>query len=197
MRIRSLVATVGAATLLSGLMAAPASAGTGPSRWCTDPYSYLSLGPSSPITLAVEVSYEPNTSTNQVWLCYSTSATSTQSSIIGGAVGVGISTSTDLADLVATVTLSCKGDDYVSVGPLECGVVNGVGAVPSDVYAGPAGSVCLVALDGSCVYYLPFAPAVDTDARGDRPLLAVSIHGVGYHEVHLPPVCVGVLGGCD
>lgn len=194
MRVRKIIATVGAAVLLAGLTASPASAGTGPSQWCTDPWGYLGLGASTPVTLAVEVAHPPTSTGHQtVWLCYSTSATSTPNSIIGGAVGVDVHTDTGTTYPGAYVAIVCAPDANVSVGPLACHVPNTANVAPFDVAGTPAGGTCLVALNGWCQYYLP-GVAVYPD-RTPYPLLAITVAGT-YVPVNLTPYCVGVLATC-
>jgi len=195
MRIRDLVAAVGAAALLVGLTAAPAAAGTGASQICTDGIGWFGQGLTSPVTLALEVSYDPlNPAHQTVWLCYSTSATTTPNSIIGGAIGIDVWTGTDpFANPGAYVALHCWGDANVSVGPLTCFVPNSANTAPVDVVPVPQGQICLVALNGTCLYTIP-GVALYTNRTG-WPVLSLTVAGV-YVPVDLPAQCLSVGTNC-
>ncbi|HVF05925.1 MAG TPA: hypothetical protein VNA20_13870 [Frankiaceae bacterium] len=194
MRIRNVLTALGTAVALVGLSATPAAAGTGPSQWCTDGVGWFGQGVTNPVTLSVEL-YESPTNTNHqtLWLCYSTSATTTPGSIIGGAVGLDIYTDTGTTTPGAYVALHCAGDSGVSVGPLSCFYPNSANAAPGEVQGTPAGGVCLVALNGWCQYYVTGLAAY-TNAS-PHPLLHIMLVGVPV-PVSLPAQCVGILSGC-
>lgn len=191
MRLKNLAAAAGAATLLVGLTAAPAAAGTGPSQWCTDGVGYIGTGLTTPVTVSFEV-YESPTNTNHqlVILCYSTSATTTPNSIIGGAIVLDVWTDTGTAHPGGYVALTCAGDSGVSVGPLTCHVPNSANVTPFDASAYLAGSTCLVALNNWCYYYIP-GVVVDTDTMG-YPLLSLTVAGVNV-PVYQPAQCLNLL----
>lgn len=201
MRVRSLVTTFVATAAFLGVATAPASAGTGPSQWCTDGVGWLSLGPSSPVTVAVEWSRDPlNVSHQTLVLCYSTSATSTPGSVIGGAIVLEIYTNTTTVNPGAHVAVHCVPDWNVVVGPVPpCYYPTGIGTQVNDVYTPTAGGACLVTTNGVCQVFVPGLAAY-TNWTGN-PLLSVTLLGVDVTGlvpggVNLPWYCVGVLSGC-
>jgi hypothetical protein len=191
--MKNLAATLSAATLFTGLLAGPAVAGGPYSPWCTDNVGYFGQGISAPVTLGVELS-NPPTSTNQtILLCYSTSATTTPNSIIGGVIGLNVVLDTNTTYPGAHANLFCLGDSNVSVGPISCSIPNGVNVAPFDVASVPAGGTCLVALNGFCEFFVP-GVAVYPDNQ-PFPLLSITLAGVTVN-LNVPARCVGILANC-
>jgi hypothetical protein len=199
MRGENLAATLGAAALIVGLTAVPASAGSGASQACTDGIGYLANGVTSPVTVSFEVSHEPTkTDYKTVWVCYSTTAWGQPNAIVGGALVLEVATATDTTYPGAAVVLNCFPDTGVSVGPLTCRYGTSANTAPFDAGTTPAGGTCLVAVNGACQYYLP-GVAVYTD-RTPYPLLGINVYadqlGTVPVPVGLPAQCVSVLATC-
>lgn len=192
MRIRSLAAALSASVLLVGLGAVPASAGTGASQACLDGIGWNFNGLSTPVTVAYEISY-PVGNSQQVWICYSTTAYGQPNAIVGGAIRLDIDTNTGLAYPGAYVAIQCLPDSGVSVGPVVCSYANSANVSPFDVSATTQGPACLVWLNGVCLLQIPGIRIVTNDTG--NPLLAITVANV-YVPADLPPQCLGVLYYC-
>lgn len=198
MRFRTLIAAAGAALLAA---AVPATAGSGPSQYCSDQYGSIILPArdlvTSPITFQVEFTNTPGTTYQVIYVCYSTSSTTNPNSIVGGAVAFEIYADTSTADPGAHVNVSCLGDQNTSVGPITCGTqrnsVNvGTGDALGAVQTRP--STCALWLNTGCVVSVPVVN-VRTNASG-TPLVSLQVANVPVN-VDLPTECVSIIVPCS
>lgn len=198
MRLSKIAITLAATAALTAVMAAPAAAGTGPSHWCSDGAAFLEYSITDVVTVGFEVTYSPTNPFHQsVFLCYSTSDTNNANSVTGGAIGIDIWHDTGTATPGGYVALICDGDDVTSVGPLDCYEWVDVQAGVEDVAVGqPAGSTCLVALDGACQLYVP-GVVVELNDKPGTPLLHVNTKALSGSplQVDSPVRCVALLAG--
>jgi len=195
----TLATTLATTAALVGVLAAPASAGTGASQACTDGIGWFSVGHDDLVTIALEVSYDPlNPSLQQVWLCYSTTSYGQPNAIAGGAIRVDVATDTGTTYPGVGVGLYCLPDSGVSVGPVTCFAGGNTHTAPFDVSTTPAGGTCLVALNGSCLAFIP-GVAVYTNAT-PYPLLSITLvtneTGTVTLPVDQPAQCIGILTNC-
>ncbi len=194
MRIRRLLAVLGATTLLTALAAAPASAGTGASQWCGDGAGYLGLNvPGVPLTIGVEVSYAPGTHHQTILVCYGTAAPGQPNTGTGGVIVADVYTSTSAVYPGAYVGLSCIADYSTGFAP-TCGLANSADfALNELVVQTPPSALCLVAEGTSCLVYVPGVKVVDGDPG--RALLQLMVLGTRY-DVDVPQNCLAVLVSC-
>ena len=198
MRIRNVVAAVGAATLLvalPALPAAPAAAGTGTSTHCSDGIGYREIPIlTSPVTVGVEINRAPAIGESQYLLiCYSTTAVGQPGVVTGGAIAVHVVPGANTVYPGAYVGLGCYPDFATGVGP-ACAFSNSANVAPADVAVATNGpAVCLVAVLGNCVAYVPGVRlATGSDPR---PFLGIQLLSVPV-AVDLPAVCVPVTYAC-
>ena len=194
MRIRNLVAALGAATLLAGLTATPASAGTGASTWCSDGVGYREIPIlTSPVTVGIEVGYPPASGEQVLVICYSTSAVGQPANVTSGAIVVHVVRDTGTAYPGAYVGLGCYPDFVTGVGPL-CAFANSANVAPGDVsVTTPPSSICLVSLGSGCVAYVPGVKVAT--GNDPRPLLAIQVLSIPF-AVNPPQQCIAVVVTC-
>lgn len=177
MRIRTLVAAFGAATLLAGLGTTPASAGDGPSTYCGDgiPSSGHVEVPlvNTPVTLGLEVIYSP---AGDVHICYSTTPYG-QDGGIGGEVALIVRA--DTAKPSVTAHVLCVQDEPVFVGtqPL-CWESASVDL--GDVVIGTPGSGLCLSYQGVCLVEVPLV-SVGESSDPDRHLISLYVFGQWHH----------------
>lgn len=194
MRVRSVLSAFAAGILGAGLLAAPASAGTGPSQWCSDSFYWQRVVVETPVTIGIEITYPPGTQHNQIVICYSTSATTTQNSIIGGNIVVDTWLDTFSATPGAYARIDCNGDSYVSVGPVTCSAANSANVAINDVVPSIVpNAACLVSVGAGCAVYLP-GVKVYPNSTG-APLLALQVANVPV-PVDAPVQCVALFTSC-
>jgi hypothetical protein len=190
MRVRSLLASFGAAALLAALGAAPASAGTGASTQCsngTGGTEYVVL--TDPVTVAVEV-YDAGVVPTVV-VCYGTGATGDPTYGTGGAVTFSL----DGAWITPTfnLVLRCVPDYVEGVAP-ECEIDALIQtAAPDGVFNFNAPGVCLVSLGADCAAYVP--GAIVATGPSPAPLLRVTVLGID-ESVTVPTHCIAVIATC-
>ena len=194
MRIRTIVAAVGAAALLAGLTATPASAGTGSSTWCSDGIGYREVPIlTSPVTVGVEVAHPPGSNEQYVLICYSTSAVGQPASITSGAIALHVVRDTGTGYPGAYVGVGCYPDFATGLGPV-CAFANSVNVAPGDVgVSTPPSSICLVSLGSGCVAYVPGVKL--TTAADPHPLLAIQVLSITVN-VNPPAQCIAVVVTC-
>ncbi|HWL35307.1 MAG TPA: hypothetical protein VNQ77_03865 [Frankiaceae bacterium] len=177
MRIRTLVAAFGAATLLVGLGAAPASAGDGPSEYCGDgiPSSGHVEVPlvNTPVTLGLEVVYSP---AGQVHICYSTTPYG-QPGGIGGEIA--ILAGTDSANPSVTAYVVCVQDAPVIVGT-QVLCWEGASVDLGDVTIGTPGSGLCLSYQGVCLVEVPLV-SVAGHPDPNRHLISLYVLGQWHH----------------
>ncbi|HWL36443.1 MAG TPA: hypothetical protein VNQ77_09630 [Frankiaceae bacterium] len=194
MRVRNAFAALAAASLLAGLTATPATAGTGSSGACSDGVGYREVVVlTSPVTVAVEISYAPNTTHQNVLVCYSTSSPGQPASVTSGAVAVDVWTNTGTAYPGAYVGIGCYPDFVTGVGP-ECAFANSANLTVGDVaVATPPSSICLVSLGSGCVAYVPGVKV--TTGQDATPFVSVQLLGVPV-TTDVPKQCIAVVVTC-
>jgi len=190
MRVRSVLAALGAATLLASLTAAPATAGTGSSSWCTDRASAgeVPVGVEEPVTAAVQL-YTP--SPGVVWVCFSPTPVGQPGAVAGGSAGIVIKPSTDPSapGLVADVTCVPDAGFWCSGT-----VANSIHLSPASVTVGtPPSSICLLSLSSGCVAFVPGVKITDRDPG--NALVTVQLLGTTV-PVNPLPACVAVVVTC-
>lgn len=193
MRIRTFVSAATAAVLVTGLTAAPATAGTGASTYCTDGSAYREIPIlTSPVTVTAEVFRTPGGNEQLVLICYSTTPPGQPGTVTGGALAVHVLTDTSTAFPGAYVGLGCYPDYATGVGP-ACTVGNSANVgTGSAVVTTPPSSICLVSLGSGCVAYVPGVKVSDNDPR---PLLAIHVLSVPL-AVQPPQQCIAVVVTC-
>ena len=118
MRIRNVVAAVGAAPLLVALPAAPAAAGTGASKNCSDGLGYREVPIlTSPVTVGLEVQHAPSSAGQRVWICYSTAGVGQPAYLTSGGISIDFPAATSTAYPGAYVVLNCYPDFVSGIGP--------------------------------------------------------------------------------
>jgi len=159
MRVRSLLAVLGAASLL----ATPATAGSGISTTCTTGLVIV-----SPVTIGVEV--ENSGDNTKIWICYSDKPAGTPG-FVGGKMLVDVWRNTGSTPGVYAA-VSCWYDGH----PISCyasGAVVSANVTPGDL--GVSGA-CALHVGSSCALPVPFG-TVTLDGDPTRPLVSVHVLG--------------------
>ena len=182
MRFRNVLAVVGTAALLTGVTAAPASAGTGASTWCGDSTRWLaSVNVSDPVTVGVEIVKAPTTGHIWVNVCVSDTRAG-EGGTVGGAASVEVWPGTTPSDLGFDFLVKCV-PDAVFCGSATNG---GVHLNLSDVNASPYWTnVCIIGDPVNCLVSVPVPGAAPNLNAHPAPLLTVAALGF-YVPVNVP-----------
>lgn len=192
MRVRSLLAAFGAATLLVGLTTAPATAGTGVSTWCNDGVGYREFPIlTSPVTVGIEVASAPGSANQLVVVCYSTSAPGQPANVTSGAILLHTVSNTGTVEPGAYVGIACLPDHVTGIGP-ACGFANSANMTPGDVGVSQQPAACLVMVGSTCAAFVP-GIRINTDQDPNRALLSIQVLSV---PVVVNAQCIPVVGLC-
>ena len=185
---RTLVTVAVTLAATTGL-AAPASAGTPYSRWCSDGASSGEIPIlTEPVTLGIEIPRPASDPNQELLVCYSTTATDQTDSLVGGAVLVSVVTWT-APNPGVRVLVDCLPDDNQAVGPVDCYSFDYVQTFPAGLPTAGISPTCLVTVGGVCQLLVPL-PWVQL-----QPVLEIGV--TPLPPLQLPPaLCVSVSGTC-
>lgn len=172
MRVRRGLFVLLAAALPVTALAAPASAGTGPSQICSNGIGYQEIPvPNGVVTIGAQLRYAPTSTDNQLVVCFSNTRPDIPSTATGGALVVEFGAPGTTSARTVYANLSCPDDtgpQTVDLGNApfgNCGLANGVSVVlGGSTTVVPAGCLLFNPLNGTCLYYNPSPVALPVPA---------------------------------
>lgn len=196
MRIRTMLGrlfvTAAMTVAAGGTAVAPAAAGTPYSPWCSDNVGWQEVHIlETPITLNAEINRTPTDTTQQLQLCYSTTAEGVPGGVGGNVLIRYDRWSTPTPGI--RLTVQCNPDSPAVVGPVTCFEQYTVQTLPSGLptYNAGVSTFCLVPFGTGC---LVFAPGAWVQLQ---PVLVITDTGGPLPPVEAPPaLCVSLFISC-